>query len=97
MFEFNNRVDLQRLVIKLVNSKRFNFELTGLSKPSIERWQKENSGASEHIIDILFKISDKLFFLANKSQEQITSDYKELSSDIHNLIANLRNILQGKV
>ena len=93
MNEFNNRIDLQREVIKIVNSRGFNFQITGLSQGAINRWLMDNkldsqSDLTKHII----LISEKLFFLATKSQEQITNNYKKLSADISKLVEELRII-----
>jgi len=91
MDEFLNRITAQRQVINIVNkSKKFDFPLVGLSAKSIERWKKENYvNEKSEIIVFLYLISAKLFFLANKSQEQITNEYKLLSSTISELIKKL--------
>ncbi|EAR12955.1 hypothetical protein PI23P_10015 [Polaribacter irgensii 23-P] len=92
MNEFSNRIDLQREVIKIVNSAKFEYEITGLSKNAIERWLMDNRLDTESdLTKLLFIISSKLFFLANKSQEQITSGYKKMSSEVSNLVENLRD------
>jgi hypothetical protein len=96
MSEFNNRIELQREVLKIVNSAKFEYEITGLSKNAIERWLMDNKLDSEsELTNLLFKISSKLFFLANKSQEQITNSYRKMSNEISSLVQNLReNILE---
>ncbi|MDO6602109.1 hypothetical protein [Arenibacter palladensis] len=92
MSEFNNRIELQREVIKIVNSAKFKYEITGLSKNAIERWLMDNRLDSESdLTKLLYTISSKLFFLANKSQEQITNSYKKISSEISSLVQNLRD------
>lgn len=97
MSEFNNRIELQREVIKIVNSAKFEYEITGLSKNAIERWLMDNRLDSESdLTKLLYKISSKLFFLANKSQEQITDSYKKISSEISILVQNLKNKINGK-
>lgn len=91
MNEFNNRIELQREVIKIVNNGGFEFQITGLSKNSIQRWLIDNKIDTEsEITKLLYKISSKLFFLANKSQEQITETYKNLSIDVSSLVQDLR-------
>lgn len=91
MSEFNNRIELQREVIKIVNKGEFEFQITGLSKNSIQRWLMDNKLDTEsELTKLLYKISGKLFFLANKSQEQITDSYRNLSIDVSNLVQDLR-------
>ncbi|AVR45428.1 hypothetical protein C7S20_09180 [Christiangramia fulva] len=91
MREFLNRIDVQRKVINEINSKRFHFPLVGLSKQSIDRWQTENSIKNDtRLLNLLLDISAKLFFLSNKSQEQITEDYKNKSLEISELIEALK-------
>lgn len=91
MSEFLNRIDAQRRVVKIINQNSFHFPLVGLSKKSVERWQMENMIKNDSIIlKLLFEISIKLFFLSNKSQEQITEDYKAKSIEISELINSLQ-------
>jgi len=94
MNEFNNRIDLQREVIKIVNSRGYSYQITGLSQGAINRWLMDNKLDSESdLTKLLISISKKLFFLANKSQEQITNSYKKLSADVSNLVENLRKLI----
>lgn len=91
MDEFNNRMDAQRNILEVVNRQgEFSEELCGLSKKAIERWISSNQlNPKSETCDILYQIAKKLFFLANKSQEQITEEYKALSSKISALKINL--------
>jgi hypothetical protein len=58
-------------------------ELFGLSSKAIERWASVNSIDRNSKLACLIKdASAKLFFLANKSQEQISEDYLAASRDI---------------
>ncbi len=95
MDEFNNRMDAQRNVLEAINSKGNNKEeLCGLSKKAIERWIVSNQINSEsEICKILFSISEKLFFLANKSQEQISEEYRLVSSEISGLKLDLEKAM----
>ena len=93
MSEFNNRIDLQRQVIIIVNSSNFTHQISGLSRNSIERWVKENGIVDTKTSEVLKDISSKLFFLGTKSQEQITEDYKNKSVEITNLITKLESTL----
>ena len=91
MDEFNNRMDAQRNVLEVVNRQVDNKEeLCGLSKKAIERWIVANQINSEgKVCKILYSISEKLFFLANKSQEQISEEYTLVSSEISALKIDL--------
>jgi UV DNA damage repair endonuclease len=97
MYEFNNRMDAQRKIIEMVNlsPKNRKEELCGLSKNAIERWLNINSVSYEGEIGILlFQISQKLFFLSNKSQEQVSDDYKLLSFEVQQLQQKLSTALK---
>ena len=87
MDEFNNRMDAQRSVLNVINRQvDRKEELCGLSKKAIERWIAANQIDSEsEVCKILYSISEKLFFLANKSQEQISEEYRVVSSEISRL------------
>ncbi|WDF65469.1 hypothetical protein [Flavobacterium sp. KACC 22763] len=91
--EFNSRVDLQRQVLKIVNSKSFKMQLSGLSKPALENWIMINSISNNELKNILFKISELLFFIANRSQDQITEEYKKIQLKAGNEIGKLKVLL----
>ncbi|WP_405400898.1 hypothetical protein [Maribacter sp. Asnod2-G09] len=91
MSEFNNRIELQREVIKIINQKGLDIQITGLSDSAIKRWLSDNKlDKNSELIKLLYEISSKLFFLANKSQEQITDSYKKLSVEVSDLVNKLR-------
>lgn len=97
MSEFNNRIDLQREVIQIVNKGKCNSQITGLSSKAIDRWILDNKIDNESIlVNLLKEISSKLFFLANKSQEQITESYKTLSVEVSNLVKELKMVMIEK-
>jgi hypothetical protein len=92
MSEFNNRIDSQRRILRLVNSSRVvQEELFGLSSGALERWARIN-GLDEHdpLLALLKQAAAKLFFLSNKSQEQITEEYQSLSADVGSLTEQIR-------
>ncbi|MEH2308907.1 hypothetical protein [Nostoc sp.] len=84
MNEFNNRIAAQRQVLRLVNRKKWEKEeLLGLSSKAIERWISVNRIDPEsRLVKLVKTASAKLFFLANKSQEQISENYKMISKEI---------------
>ncbi|KWD66690.1 MULTISPECIES: hypothetical protein [Burkholderia] len=96
MSEFNNRIDAQRVILSLVNGKRWNEELYGLSKGAIDRWIRVNGiDPSAELACTVFESAEKLFFLANKSQEQVTDEYRLLSVEVSKLTQRIGNIVDG--
>lgn len=95
MDEFNNRMDAQRRVLSIVNSHRhWREELCGLSLNAIERWARVNECEYDGSLTTLLKtISKSLFFLATKSQEQVSQDYRKLSSDVAKLTEDLKAVV----
>lgn len=91
MREFNNRMRSQRKVLNLVNRDQNNSEeLFGLSENAITRWARINSiNDDAEVLYILRQIANNLFFLATKSQEQVTDDYKKISSVVESLTNDL--------
>jgi hypothetical protein len=58
-------------------------ELFGLPSRAIERWILVNRIDPEsRPVQLVKAIADKLFFLANKSQEQISDEYGTISKQI---------------
>ncbi len=83
MTEFNNRISAQRKILSIVNSASWNEELFGLSHGALERWIESNNLSRDNaFIYLLNEAASKLFFLANKSQEQVTAEYKLHSAEI---------------
>jgi hypothetical protein len=91
MNEFNNRVAVQRKVLQLVNRRNWGKEeLFGLSSQAIDRWTTVNRIDPDALLVKLIKAaSAKLFFLANKSQEQISEEYKIVSSEIASIAESI--------
>jgi hypothetical protein len=92
MSEFNNRIDAQRRILRLVNgASDFKEELFGLSSGALERWARINEFDEHNPLLILLKqAASKLFFLANKSQEQVTDEYRGLSEEVASLTEQIR-------
>ncbi len=91
MSEFNNRIDVQRDILNIVNGKRWTEELYGLSSGAIDRWiQVNNLDPSSHLVLTIYESAEKLFFLANKSQEQITDEYRFRLDEMEKLTKRLR-------
>lgn len=93
MSEFNSRISAQRKTLKIVNGFCIYDEpLLSLSDKAINRWVSVNKIDPEESFVLLIKAtSKKLFFLANKSQEQITEDYQKLSQEVFGLIEKIKD------
>ena len=98
MSEFNNRIIAQRNALKIVNgSGLFVESLLSLTEKAIDRWSRNNKvDAHDSIITLLKSMSETLFFLANKSQEQITEDYKDLSEKVNKQLSDLELEMANK-
>lgn len=96
-FDFKNRIDTQRKILDIVNSYPWNEELYSLSSLAIKRWENNNQNINGLIVHKLIEISENLFFLGTKSQEQITEDYRNLSAKIFYLEEELINLLNSNL
>lgn len=91
MTEFNNRIAAQRDVLLAVNSAHWSEELYGMSSGALDRWVQANSlNKGSKLVSLLVEIAGKLFFLANKSQEQVTAEYRLQSSEVSELTEAIR-------
>ena len=93
MTKFNDRNAVQRRIIQAVNRKfKLREEIFSLSSNAIERWLSSNSIEKDsEISKLLYNASSKLFFLAAKSQEQVSDEYKLLSSEVDSLLNSIEN------
>ncbi|PKG59145.1 hypothetical protein [Shewanella sp. GutDb-MelDb] len=91
MSEFRNRIESQREAVKIVNSfNLYNEPLFSLTEKSINRWVSVNTiNPADIHVDLIYQASKKLFFLANKSQGQITDDYQLLSKEVTRLLKSI--------
>lgn len=82
--EFNDRISAQRSLLRTINSSAWKAEpLFGLSRKAIDRWININGiDVSSSLAGLVFAVSSKLFFLANKSQDQVTEEYRIVRSEI---------------
>lgn len=92
MSEFKSRIQAQRAIVQTINQLfPNNAELCGLSKKAINRWADDNLVSQKsHMYSLLIEASEKLFFLANKSQEQVTEDYKKISCDLRAIVEMIK-------
>lgn len=99
MNEFGSRIEIQRSVLRSVNSiECYKESLFGFSDKAISRWVNANNiDSGVKLVKLVKEISGKLFFLANKSQEQITEDYKSLSVAVYATLREIEGIVANKV
>lgn len=91
MSELNNRVKAQREILKIINEKKWSKEpLISLSHKAIERWANKNNVSNSKLVMSVLEASEKLFALANKSQEQITEEYLKLSAKVKKITLNIK-------
>jgi hypothetical protein len=93
MSEFSNRITAQREILNIVNNRKWDREeLFGLSNGAIDRWQLANGIERNNLTVILVsEAAEKLFFLANKSQEQISPEYGAVEEQIIEIVKRLRS------
>jgi hypothetical protein len=93
MNEFQNRIDAQRSILGLVNKSRKKEDLFGLSKGAIDRWILTNElDPSSNLVRAVYRAAEKLFFLGNKSQEQVTDEYRLLSAEVAELTRHIQTL-----
>ena len=93
--EFNNRITAQRNILCLVNEYAWpKEELFSLSAAAIERWRAINLvDPSSEILKLVCQAAEKLFFLANKSQEQVSPEYLILVESVSEIANELRAVV----
>jgi hypothetical protein len=82
--EFNDRIAAQRSILRAINSVSWDAEpLLGLSRRAIDRWITMNRiEVNSPLAGLVAAASSKLFFLANKSQDQMSEEYQLVQSEI---------------
>jgi hypothetical protein len=90
--EFKNRIAAQRAILAVINSRTWpSEELCGLSNKAIDRWVSINRlEPRSHLVELVKDASDKLFFLANKSQETVSEAYKAVRAEISGICQAIR-------
>lgn len=95
--EFNNRIAAQRAILTVINSRTWRTEeLCGLSSKAIDRWVSVNRLEPRSPLVALVKTaSEKLFFLANKSQETVSDAYKTVRAEIAGICEAIRREIEN--
>jgi hypothetical protein len=87
-------MEAQRKVLEIINSRQQGEQLCGLSAKALERWLRANGfHASDPVPMLLHTISERLFFLATRSQEQVTEEYQNLATEVEGLTRNLKKAI----
>jgi hypothetical protein len=94
--EFVDRMSAQRNVLQVVNTRTWREELFGLSSQAIDRWMDTNEvSPSAEVVALLRSASERLSFLANRSQMQVSEDYRRISNDVEALTEEIRETLMA--
>lgn len=95
--EFNNRIAAQRSILRVINRKPWSGEqLFGLSSKAVDRWVSVNRIApNSRLVELIKDVSRQLFFLANKSQEQVSDEYTAIRAEIAATCDAIRTELGG--
>lgn len=88
--EFNNRMNAQRRVLRVVNTRRWSEDLFGISEKAIERWSLANQlPMNSKLVQLVLRTSENLLFLANRSHEQVTDEYSSMQAEIEDLCSQI--------
>lgn len=94
MSEFGDRMRAQRNLLQVVNATAWREELFGLSNQAIDRWADRSGMAPEsEVVTLLRSASERLSFLANRSQMQVSEDYRRVSLDVRNLTGEIQQAI----
>ena len=97
MSEFNDRIAAQRSILLALNDRVWQEELFGLSSGAIDRWISANQlDPTDELVSLVRLAADKLFFLSNKSQEQITEENRLLSHEVLSLTEEIRELVDRR-
>lgn len=95
MDEFVGRMQTQRHILHVVNSKVSRAEeLCGLSAGALRRWELAHQlSPSSELMILLRELSSELFFMATRSQEPVSDEYKLHQQNIIRLVGQLESIV----
>jgi hypothetical protein len=96
MSEFADRMSAQRVLLRVVNARAWHEELYGLSSQALSRWTDRNGMSPDsEVVTLLRSASERLSFLANRSQTQVSDEYRRVSHDVEALTEGIREALRG--
>jgi hypothetical protein len=90
MAEYVDRIHAQRGILESINSISWSEDLFGLSRSAISRWAERNGiDADSEVLRLLQSASEMLGFMANKSQQSMSDEYRQKSAELKDLTAKL--------
>jgi hypothetical protein len=96
MTEFGDRLQAQREVLRAVNSVAWHEQLLGLSTQAIGRWTERNGISPEsEVVRHLRVASERLGFLATKSQMQVSDDYRQAWQDMQKATGQISDAVRS--
>ena len=94
MDEFVSRMATQRHVLDVINRTEIvpGEKLFGLSSNAIERWALANRLEQiSEVVRLLRMVSSELFFMATRSQEPVSEEYKLRRKRVIHSVSSLEN------
>lgn len=92
MSEFSSRIEVQRSVLRAVNSKGWSEKLYGLSAKAIQRWIATNRiEESSRTVTLVRLASQEMSLLANFSLEAISEEYKSSTENVAKITVMLED------
>lgn len=97
MTGFQNRVDAEREVLRVVNKSRFSsVKLCGLSALAIRQWEASlHDSVRRVVVPRLILISDKVMRMANRSAESFESISSEDSREFARMLADFESLVSS--
>ncbi len=96
MSEFGDRIRAQREVLRVVNSVAWTEPLVGLSQQALHRWTETNRiAAQSELARELRRASERLGFLANRSQMQVSDEYRRAWEEMQETTRRISDAVEG--
>jgi hypothetical protein len=97
MGEFSSRVEAQRQILKVVNSRDWSGEqLFAITTPAIQRWASTNGlDTSTAIVKLLHSASAQIFVMANHSDDPIAGSYALSKQKVLSIAQQVREELSS--
>jgi hypothetical protein len=95
---FSDRMNVQRVILKQINQVKWpREELFSLSEDAIQRWMSVNRlGDDYEVARFAREAGDALLFLANASQEQVSSEYVSRSANVSVILERIRTTIASE-
>ncbi len=90
---FNNKVNIERQALKIVNETCASPTLNGLAKVAVDAWNNSNEQANPEVVSILYKLSKRMILEADVSRNVFDIEELELLEPIADCINELEQKL----